>query len=141
MRWTAMAAAVAALAACSSDGTGPAKPKVNCVPSATEQLAVPVGGVHVVSGATSLACVTLAGAGGPSEYVFVVANADPKPDVVAQYSVTATSAPIVTAAALAARNAVEVPPFETSVEVPAQEVLERHVRATERLTLRPSAWT
>ena len=85
-------AAAAAIAGChDSSPTGPSIDVAAACGSPTGVgVDVGVGGVTTVSDAAQMSCIVLPPAGAASEYVFVVANANPVPDVVWRYSVAAS---------------------------------------------------
>ncbi|MBV6520417.1 MAG: hypothetical protein MNPFHGCM_00531 [Gemmatimonadaceae bacterium] len=58
----------------------------------TNALSLGVGEVRVLSGPSAVSCLTLAATTGPSEFLFVTANATPVPDNLGLYSVNLTQA-------------------------------------------------
>ena len=65
------------MAACSKDVSGP-PPAPPCTPGGPSSLALPVGGVAILSDPQSLACVLIPAAPSATSYLFVAANALPK---------------------------------------------------------------
>lgn len=83
---TAVAEGATVIRATTSGKTGSVNVTVNrdyC----TNALTMTVGEVKVLSGPSAVSCLTLAASAGPSDYLFVTANASPIPDNLGSYSV------------------------------------------------------
>ncbi|MGI8499334.1 MAG: hypothetical protein ACR2OG_17315 [Gemmatimonadaceae bacterium] len=86
-------AALVALAACSNGVPSAPNNSKNgaCVAGSALSLALPVGGVRLLSAPAQVGCVEIAASAAPSTYLLVAGNANPVPDVFWNFTVQQTS--------------------------------------------------
>ena len=124
------------MAACSKDVSGP-PPAPPCTPGGPSSLALPVGGVAILSDPQSLACVLIPAAPSATSYLFVAANALPKSAGPSAYRVEAALESPTPQSAIAGARA--TPPFGPPDTPTRDRATELRLRAMERRLLQLSA--
>lgn len=98
-------------------------------------IALAVGQVRVLSGAAAVACVTLAATTGPTDYLFVTANADQSQDNKGFYSVALSLADVAAATRVVTALAFDPRAFLEQEAVRQADELEARLRWQERQLL------
>ena len=140
MRWRSLAGGLVALAAC-SDGNpvGPDLRTASCPPGQSgTALDLAVGQVRILANPVALSCIQIPASSGPTDYIFIAANADSITDRVVSYLVqsyegTATSASV--AASLGQDDAGGIAPNLRAAAQLSPLHFEAALRETERRTL------